>query len=322
MSLKKFIVLPLAWGYKLHFGAANLGAENETTPLMIAVRERSEEQVRAILEQMKSDLHSDQAMIQELGKRDYHGKTALSYALSKNFERGFEPSIEIATLLIDAKADVNGRFETGSVYPTTYLTQACYTGNFQVFKLLLDAGASITGRDERGYNALSYELFYPGDENRLLIADALLSRGFDPNELFSTLDEAQVTFLEWACSKHHVLTVSLLLKYGACPDFDGRSALVGLLQSSYDPGATISIMQLLIVHGANVDVLYPWRNDQNQRDQPDPHTVRQYIRSLSDRYVHLKRSFEQALRERERPLSSTALSNRCRHVSSLFKRTG
>jgi ankyrin repeat protein len=261
MSLKKFIVLPLAWGYKLHFGAANLGAENETTPLMIAVEQGDKYKVIKILEGLKTQYlqnpDNTESQVQyerELGKRDHNSMTALSFALKK-------PDIGIATILIKAKADVNEPLSDR--YRKTHLMYACLHGQVDVVKLLLENRALPDLRDKDDNSALSFALMNSGD-TRFEVGKMLLLNGADVNGRHSEPVDQYVddgpyvdcnqSYLFNACCEKDVEAVKFLLSLKASPD---SSALNYVLRSSMASGgnldAVIEIMNLLIDFGADVN---------------------------------------------------------------------
>ncbi len=163
------------------------------------------------------------------------GRTALHWAAKEN-------RLELAQLLIDAKANVNAADRTGK----GPLTLAAESGSVDTTRLLVDAGSSLTARDSIGGTALSWGCGLGSAET----VKILIAKGADT----TIIDVNGLTPLIWAAGIGKPETVAVLL--AANPNLDlevkdgvtGDSALMRAVRSG-----KLESVELLVKHKANVN---------------------------------------------------------------------
>ncbi len=123
-------------------------------------------------------------------------------------------SLEIAKVLIDAGANVNGNQVYIYVIGSPLIT-AADRGHLEIAQLLILKGAKIDLSADGGYTALDAAI----TRNRYNVAEMLLVAGFKPNYYTEG-----VTPLYHAASLGYANIVRLLLQHGADPNFGNSFA--------------------------------------------------------------------------------------------------
>jgi ankyrin repeat protein len=167
------------------------------------------------------------------------GWTALHFAAEKSDKDSMHRKMTMASLLLEAGADINVRTRSGF----TVLDLAAECDNKMLVKLLLDAGADITTPPNSKHSALTLAA-RRGNER---VARMLIAAKADVNWQDEDGDSALILATEGG----HVGTLRLLLDAGADINTrtrDGETALFIAVAYSYE-----SIVRLLLDAGADVD---------------------------------------------------------------------
>lgn len=159
--------------------------------------------------------------------RDAGGTSALMQAL-------YGGRIEVARVLIEKGADVNGRNEYGG----TVLKSAAHAGRQDMVDLLLANGADPNIQDASGDTALMRAAY----QGRVKIAIALLKKGADPN--LRKKDAA--TALMFASQWGYMEVIQMLLDSGAdvnAKDDGGKTSLDYAYRGGRASPAVISLLE-------------------------------------------------------------------------------
>jgi ankyrin repeat protein len=137
-----------------------------------------------------------------------------------------------------------------SIYPTlnnesTYLHRACWKGDIVSVKTLLTQGINIDTPDERGFTPLHIAVC----RGKLEVAKYLIEKGANLEKLNKAEDSILNTAISWGYSN----LVKLILESGLDPDYRGTPQKLYPLFSAC-LCKEVEIAQLLIKHGANVNI--------------------------------------------------------------------
>ncbi len=146
--------------------------------------------------QDRASIHAKVERHDDVNQAQVDGMTALHWA-------AYHDDLEIAKVLVDAKANVNAK----NRYGVTPLSLACTNGNAAIVELLLKAGADPNTTLRGGETALmtAARTGKPGP------VKALLAQGADVN----AKERRGQTPLMWAAAEGHAEVVEALLKAGA-----------------------------------------------------------------------------------------------------------
>ena len=180
------------------------------------------------------------------------GETAL-HMVSRSEYNSQEHSLGIAWLLLEHRADVNGR-TSARKYKFTPLHSAAFNGRLDIAQVLLDHGADANLEAEGGETAL-HTLSrgeYDSQEQGAGIARLLLERGVDVN----ARKRSSFTSLHEAAFGGKVEVVRVLLDHGANVKLEtdgGETALHIVSLGMYDPEERgVDVARLLLEHCVDV----------------------------------------------------------------------
>ena len=156
-----------------------------------------------------------------------------------------------ARILLDNRANVNGRRSTNDVTP---LHEAAYRSHLEVADLLLDRGAELEASDGLGHTALHFAFSSdrPPSPSRETLNQLLLEKGADVDARDSTGETA----LHYAVKAENVEGVRRLLAKGARPSIKGFYKMTPLhhcIQRIRDPEKKRLILASLLDGGADVN---------------------------------------------------------------------
>ena len=200
----------------------SFGAAARDVPLVEAVKARSAESVRVLLDQ-RADVNVAQA----------DGTTALHWAVQGE-------AAALVGLLIDAGADVGA----ANRYGVTPLSLACVTGNAGIIATLLEAGADANAATAGGRTALMTAA-RTGD---VAAVEVLLAHGAD---VHATDDTHGQTALMWAAAENNAGVVDTLVRAGADVGARTRHGFTALLFAAR--AGRIEAAKALLAAGAEVD---------------------------------------------------------------------
>ncbi|OAM52407.1 hypothetical protein A7981_02680 [Methylovorus sp. MM2] len=178
--------------------------------------------------------------------QDEEGNTPLWYVAKSGgiSKDGVNHSIEMATLLIKHKADVNLQGDKGGPFLT-----AIASNQTELADYLIEKGADVKSRNKEGYTALmaiAQNYYGSNKTDRIERARGLVKAGVDVNAQTKT----GYTALTIACSTRQYPMIEALLDLGADPNISNSSGQTVIISSLYDP----ETFNLLIKHGANLNV--------------------------------------------------------------------
>lgn len=150
---------------------------------------------------------------------------------------------DIVQILLLHGADAEHEMPDRS-FPTALL-EACAAGRTTAVKVLLEHGAAF---DSPEYDSL-IPLVIAAERGHSSVVHLLLQHG----AVIDRINSSQSTALEVACFNGHVSVVGTLLKHGADANPGDKGLRSPLFQACFG-GGNRNILQLLIAHGAGVDV--------------------------------------------------------------------
>jgi ankyrin repeat protein len=115
--------------------------------------------------------------------------------------------------LIDAGADVNGKFSLGATGAVPPLFLATMLGQTEICKVLIDAGADVHFTADGGLTLLHNVCLSNGDYRE--VADLLIAKGLDVNAKMAYGEARDATPLTTAAAKGNVTIAELLIQKGA-----------------------------------------------------------------------------------------------------------
>jgi ankyrin repeat protein len=191
--------------------------------------------ISGALEALRTALARDPGLISRRSPRA-HRSTLLHYVSANGYEdrRQVTPPniVEVATLLLDAGADVNAP----DAASRTPLHMAVERGDALIVTLLLARKADATSRDRTGWTPLHHA----AAKDQMEIARLLLDAGVDPN----ALSELGGTPLHEAAAGASAAMVELLLAGGTDPTIRSTPGVTALdLAREFKNAAAIAILE-------------------------------------------------------------------------------
>ena len=152
-------------------------------------------------------------------------------------------SMEIATALIEAGADLEAEGEPARAHP---LHIAAQSNQAAMTNLLLEHGAQVDARDGQGRTPLMIAAI----NDKLEVAKVLLNHGADPRAQDSIYGEMPI---HNACYRGGIEIVTLLLSRGV--DVNSRSVLYGQTPLFYAARKNhLEVVKLLVARGADLSI--------------------------------------------------------------------
>ena len=160
----------------------------------------------------------------------------------------WDGQFELAQLLLRYGSDVNcvasDAFNNG-----TALMFATSSANIDLVQLLIENGALIDAFDSDGSTALRYAV----NQNLYSIAELLLSKGANPNIIFSFNGNTR-SYLQNALSVNYIEMAKLLINYGADVNFTD-SVGDSMVKYAILAANSLEALKLLVNSGADLNIV-------------------------------------------------------------------